>query len=109
MTLLTSPDVYSAENPGSYGAASTIYYHDGTLFNYTAKDLLIKDDYDGIVRVVPYGEVLAIRYDKKSERFRPIDLASARTECSVGAVLADKVVCVERQTESTYLLMLYEQ
>ena len=109
VTGLTSPDVYSAENPGSYGAASTIYYHDGTLFNYTTKDILIKDDYDGIVRVVPYGEVLAIRYDKKSERFRPIDLASARMECSVGAALADKVVCVVRQTESTYLLMLYEQ
>lgn len=106
---LTSPDVYCAETPGTYGASSNLYWHDGTLYSFTNTHVIIKDDYDGGIRVVPYNSTLVIRYDKKLGGFKPIDLAAARTECSVGADLADKVVCLVRQSESTYFLALYEQ
>jgi hypothetical protein len=109
VTGLTSPDVYCAEAPSSYGAGTQLYWHDGTLYSFTNTHVIIKDDYDGEIRVVPYANTMAIRYDKKLGGFKPIDLASARTECSVGAALADKVVCFTRLSESTYFLALYEQ
>lgn len=109
ITGLSSPDVYCAENPGAYGAASNLYYHDGKVYSFTDTHIVIKDDYDGVIRVVYYNSPLVMRYDKHMESFRPIDRESIRTICSVGEEKADRVVCMARQTESTYFIALYEQ
>lgn len=91
-----------------YTYTAIVYYHIGTLYNITGSHVLIRDESDNQVGIVPYTDTIVLKYDKDMGSIRPVDAQSVLTECAAGAALANKAVAITRYAESTNLFVVYE-